>query len=59
MFKDRNAGKSCSKIGKDLEGHQGQIIFSSMFMFDGFEFSSKPNNDSLYIYYGHLQYKIC
>ena len=25
-----------------LEGHQGQMIFSSMFMFDRFEISSKP-----------------
>ena len=29
-----------------LEGHQGQMIFSSMFMFDRFEISSKPNIDS-------------
>ena len=28
-----------------LEGHQGQIIFSSMFIFDRFEISSKPNID--------------
>ena len=28
------------------EGHQGQIIFSSMFMFDRFEISNRPNTDS-------------
>ena len=45
-----------NKIGADatlrfdlealLEGHQGQMMFSSMFMFDRFEISSKPNIDS-------------
>ena len=29
-----------------LEGHQGQMIFSSLFMFDTFEISSTPNIDS-------------
>ena len=29
-----------------LEGHQGQMIFSSMFMFDRFEISSKPHIES-------------
>ena len=29
-----------------LEGHQGQTICSSMFMFDRFEISSKPHIDS-------------
>ena len=29
-----------------LEGHYGQMIFPSMFMFDRFEISSKPNIDS-------------
>ena len=29
-----------------LEGHQGQMIFPSMFMFDRFKISSKPNIDS-------------
>ena len=29
-----------------LEGHQGQMIFSSMFMFDRFEMSSKPHIES-------------
>ena len=26
-----------------LEGHQGQMIFPLMFMFDRFELSNKPN----------------
>ena len=29
-----------------LEGHQGQMIFPSLFMCDRFEISSKPNIDS-------------
>ena len=29
-----------------LEGHQGQMIFSSMFMVDRFEISSKPHIES-------------
>ena len=29
-----------------LEGHQGQMISSSMFMFDRFEISSKPHIES-------------
>ena len=29
-----------------LEGHQGQMIFSSMFMFDRFEISGKPHIES-------------
>ena len=29
-----------------LKGHQGQMILSSMFMFDRFQISSKPNIDS-------------
>ena len=29
-----------------LEDHQGQMFFSSIFMFDRFEISSKPNIDS-------------
>ena len=29
-----------------LEGHQGQMMLSSMFMFDRFGISSKPNIDS-------------
>ena len=29
-----------------LEGHEGQMIFLSMIMFDRFEISSKPNIDS-------------
>ena len=45
-----------NKIGADatlrfdlealLEGHQGQMMLSSMFKFDKFEISSKPNIDS-------------
>ena len=29
-----------------LEGHQGQMNFSSMLMFDRFRISSKPNIDN-------------
>ena len=29
-----------------LEGHPGQMIFSSMFMFDRIEISSKPHIES-------------
>ena len=29
-----------------LEGYQGQMIFSSMFMFDRFEISGKPHIES-------------
>ena len=45
-----------NKIGADatlrfdlealLEGQQGQMMFSSMFMIDRFEIASKPNIDS-------------
>ena len=43
-----------------FESHQSQMNFSSMFMFDRFEISSKPNIDSqMFSFHLPSTFKIC
>ena len=48
MMQDRIRVDATLRLGHKviLEGHQGQMIFSLMFMFDRFEISSKPHIES-------------